>query len=367
MRSTVFMLGVLVLALTSWAQDFVEFKGPGDKPVKCMILRPKGMDASKPVPVIVAIPPGDQGEAMARAANEKYWSEMVERGWCVVSPVSTGDPLQDAPAGFLASLVDGALKGVTVEGGKVHLCGVSTGGIAAMHAAIHEPERIASLLVLPGMMLPDDATSAARLHGVPVTMFVGANDSKDWLDGASGSAAALRHAGVEVSLEVVPGQGHVLSIDPERLATVLEARRTPVAEARREVDAALDDFHDAASKADADRYFGHFSPGGVFIGTDPHERWTLAQFREYAAPYFSQGKGWTYTPRERNVTFSSGRDVAWFDEALENAKYGTCRGSGVLVRQDGRWRITQYNLSVPVPNELMGKVVEMIRAGVPAP
>ena len=36
----------------------------------------------------------------------------------------------------------------------------------------------------------------------------------------------------------------------------------------------LDDFHDAASKADEERYFALFLPDGVFLGTDAAERWT---------------------------------------------------------------------------------------------
>ena len=36
-----------------------------------------------------------------------------------------------------------------------------------------------------------------------------------------------------------------------------------------QVAAVLDDWHQAASVADEARYFGHFAPNGVFIGTDP--------------------------------------------------------------------------------------------------
>ncbi|MDG1707972.1 MAG: hypothetical protein P8H03_04380, partial [Emcibacteraceae bacterium] len=32
--------------------------------------------------------------------------------------------------------------------------------------------------------------------------------------------------------------------------------------------AVLDDFHDAAAKADKDRYLGHFTEDGAFLGTD---------------------------------------------------------------------------------------------------
>lgn len=47
--------------------------------------------------------------------------------------------------------------------------------------------------------------------------------------------------------------------------------------------------------------------------------------------------------------------------------YGPSRGSGVLLLQDGKWRIAQYNLTVPVPNGLLMKVAGMIKAGWPAP
>ncbi len=128
------------------------------------------------------------------------------------------------------------------------------------------------------------------------------------------------------------------------------------------VAAVLDKFHDAASRADENEYFGLFADDGVFLGTDGSERWTKEQFRAYAKPYFSQGRGWTYLPRPnaRFITISTDGSVAWFDEMLDNAKYGECRGSGVLVRSDGAWKIAQYNLSVPVPNDLLPEVAAMI-------
>ncbi|MFZ4574192.1 MAG: nuclear transport factor 2 family protein, partial [Phycisphaerales bacterium] len=74
-----------------------------------------------------------------------------------------------------------------------------------------------------------------------------------------------------------------------------------------------------------------------------------------------QGKGWTYTPRDRHVTMGVDGTTAWFDEKLDNAKYGECRGSGVLVREAGAWRIAQYNLTVPVPNDMLADVAKQIR------
>jgi ketosteroid isomerase-like protein len=129
-----------------------------------------------------------------------------------------------------------------------------------------------------------------------------------------------------------------------------------------DVAATLDRFHAAAAKADGPTYFGLFTPEAVFIGTDATERWTLAEFKAFAEPYFSKGKGWTYTPRDRHVSFVPGTDVSWFDELLDNASYGVCRGTGVLRKIDGTWKIAQYHLTIPVPNSLAKQVVALIRA-----
>lgn len=131
----------------------------------------------------------------------------------------------------------------------------------------------------------------------------------------------------------------------------------------------LRDFHDAAAHADGARYFAHLTPDAVFVGTDATERWSKDQFKAYAEPYFSKGKGWTYTPHDCHIVISADGNTAWFDEQLDNAKYGPCRGSGVLVRAgkptdaDQGWKIAQYVLSVPIPNDLMPKVAEIIRNG----
>ena len=127
------------------------------------------------------------------------------------------------------------------------------------------------------------------------------------------------------------------------------------------IAAVLDDFHDAASKGDGKRYFSHFAPDAVFLGTDASERWTLPEFRAYALTRFEQGTSWTYHPRDRHVFIGAGGRTAWFDEVAVNATYGECRGTGVLVYLDGAWRIAQYNLTIPIPNEIALEVVGMIR------
>ena len=127
------------------------------------------------------------------------------------------------------------------------------------------------------------------------------------------------------------------------------------------IGAVLDTFHSAASEADGELYFGLFTDDAVFIGTDVTERWSIGQFKAFAEPYFSKGQGWTYVPGERHVDILPGEGTAQFDELLSNESYGTCRGAGVLVLTPEGWRISQYCLTIPIPNELARDIVRLIK------
>jgi hypothetical protein len=134
---------------------------------------------------------------------------------------------------------------------------------------------------------------------------------------------------------------------------------------QQEVGAVLDDFHDAASKADFDRYFKHWSAASVFLGTDATERWVGQEFRDFAKPHFDKAKGWAYRSHDRHIEVAPGNEAAFFDELLDNERLGLCRGSGVLQKMEGQWWIMQYNLSIPVPNDLAERVAGLINQGPP--
>ena len=129
-----------------------------------------------------------------------------------------------------------------------------------------------------------------------------------------------------------------------------------------DVACTLDDFHDAAANGDEARYFAILPDDAVFLGTDASERWTGAAFRAFALPYFQRGEAWTYVPLQRHVTLAPGGELAWFDELLDNEGYGTCRGSGVLVRRAGRWVLQHYDLTIPIPNDLAAAFAARIRS-----
>ncbi len=122
-------------------------------------------------------------------------------------------------------------------------------------------------------------------------------------------------------------------------------------------DALLDRLHLAAAAADWETYFSLYHPTAHFIGTDAAEDWDVDTFRRYA----EATRGWTYHPRSR-VFYRPRPDVVMFHELLDNARYGTSRGSGALVWDDGNLQIAQYHLTFPIPNDLAGELTQRVRA-----
>ncbi len=118
-----------------------------------------------------------------------------------------------------------------------------------------------------------------------------------------------------------------------------------------DINKVLDDLHIYASKADGNKYFELFDNEAVFFGTDASERWHIDEFKNYALKRFKTGTGWTYTPISRNIYINE--NTAWFDENLSNEKYGEFRGTGVLIKKGDSWLISQYNLLLPIPNDLL--------------
>ncbi|MBI5941924.1 MAG: nuclear transport factor 2 family protein [Caulobacterales bacterium] len=149
--------------------------------------------------------------------------------------------------------------------------------------------------------------------------------------------------------------------------TLLAAVATSPARAatpEQDIAAVLDALHTAAAKADGLAYFALYTPDATYLGTDAAERWSLAEFKGYAMPYFSKGQGWTYVPRERHITIApiGCRCVAWFDELLDSQSYGTSRGTGTLVLTPQGWKVSQYALTFPIPNDLAKGMTDQIKA-----
>lgn len=388
-----------------------------------LFITPASYSSSQPYPTLIALSPGKATRPLVDEALKRYWIPLVEQyQFVIAAPISpfsiasTNYFTENPRAVFaLSDELNGTLK---ITGGRQYLAGISSGGAAAANTFLHAPGQFASLTLLPGLLETTDFTpqQLSRLSGKRITYFVGENDAT-WHEANESTLSTLLSAGAEASIIPIPQQGHVLTLSPALLHGAITGTEPPlpvpassipkqqpppsppsnphtnqasmgamkpmaqviitnpiqpdpvknlktidaVDDARtRAISAVLNDFHDAASKADENRYFNHFTPDAVFIGTDAKERWTYSQFRAYAKPHFDAGTGWSYTATSRNIFLSPNADVAWFDEMLENKKYGTCRGTGVLIKVDQIWRISQYHLVIPVPNELVADLMKLI-------
>ncbi len=124
------------------------------------------------------------------------------------------------------------------------------------------------------------------------------------------------------------------------------------------INQTLDGWHKAAADANFDAYFGVFTDSAHFIGTDANENWDLISFQAFSKPFFDKGKAWNFTALQRNIYLSADKKTAWFDELL-NTQMKLCRGSGVLVKEEGKWKIEHYVLSMTIPNENTTEVVKL--------
>jgi hypothetical protein len=125
-----------------------------------------------------------------------------------------------------------------------------------------------------------------------------------------------------------------------------------------DLDQLVDDWHLAASNANYDAYFGAMDESFVFLGTAPGERWGKKDFSEFSKPYFDKGKAWSFMASNRNWAFSKNGKTAWFDEDLDTWMRG-CRGSGILVKKKGEWKLVYYNLTVLIENEKIKEFIEL--------
>ncbi|MCL1112491.1 MULTISPECIES: nuclear transport factor 2 family protein [Shewanella] len=120
------------------------------------------------------------------------------------------------------------------------------------------------------------------------------------------------------------------------------------------VSAILNKLHESAAIADWSAYFSLYHPQAVFIGTDSSERWNMVEFERYAKPT----KGWRYELQSRHLLQID--DTILFDEQLYSPEYGVSRGTGALINTEQGWKIAQYHLSFPIPNEKAKRITSLI-------
>lgn len=124
------------------------------------------------------------------------------------------------------------------------------------------------------------------------------------------------------------------------------------------VNALLNDWHGLAAVGDS-TYFNYFDDVSFYLGTDPKEVWSLREFKDFALPHFRRGSAWAFKNKSRNVYLGDYGHYAWFDEILDTWM-GLCRGTGVLEKKNGEWKIRHYSLTVLVPNDKIENYIKLL-------
>jgi len=230
---------VLTIALTAsvavagGAADYHEIEVVDGKSLRYALVLPEDFDPTKRYPVLLALPPGPQTEPMVEAGLGRYWGEQAAtRGWIVVSPIAPGGTFfHQGSETVIPALLDHIAEKYPIEHDKFHLAGASNGGRSSFRVATLYPDRFLSLTVLPGF--PPETVDAARLERIeqlPIAMFVGGEDER-WIAAMQRTETDLRALGADVSLTILPGEGHVPpSLDGDVMMEHLERVRAKINE-----------------------------------------------------------------------------------------------------------------------------------------
>lgn len=124
------------------------------------------------------------------------------------------------------------------------------------------------------------------------------------------------------------------------------------------LDNLMNQWHRNVALSNYDAYFNFMTSDFIFLGTDPSERWSKKQFGEFCKPYFEKKETWDFKPNWRNWYMNDAGDIAWFEESLATWME-ECRGSGVLVKENGEWKIAHYNLTVLIENDKIKSFIKL--------
>ena len=127
------------------------------------------------------------------------------------------------------------------------------------------------------------------------------------------------------------------------------------------IDSLLNRWHKAAATADEAVFFdSSMTADAIYLGTDISERWLRDELKSWAKSAFEKEVAWAFSPTRREIYLNENDpQIAWFEEDL-NTWMGPCRGSGVLMKTNGKWKLKHYNLAVAVPNDAIDKYMDII-------
>ncbi|MCZ6916953.1 MAG: hypothetical protein O7I93_09265 [Gemmatimonadetes bacterium] len=167
-------------------------------------------------PVILAFPWGAGTLSLLEGMLATYWDpEAVARGYNIVGVQVLGSSLETEGVRVIPAVLDWMDANLSYDRSKVVAVGASNGGRGVFHAVLTDPDRFAALVAMPGQY-GGDGGDLAPLAGKDAWLMVGELDT-GWRAPTDDTKDRLESQGVTVRVDVVPGQGHVLSLSQNLL------------------------------------------------------------------------------------------------------------------------------------------------------
>ena len=182
--------------------------------VDVALVHPDPEAGPGPYPVIFALPWGSGSVNEVMDMVFSYWIDPAPpRGYFIVSPQVIGSSLEQNAHDVIPAIFDWMDGRIPYDPTRVALVGASNGGRGVFFSAVEHPDRFAALLGMPGRY-EGDGSDLDVLAGKPVLLLVGELD-EGWLQESQNTKGFLDAIGAEATLDVLPGQGHILVLNME--------------------------------------------------------------------------------------------------------------------------------------------------------
>src|SRR5712692_11101683 len=154
----------------------------GKTTVHYKVVLPENFDSTKAYPGVLAFSGGPQTMTTVDGAISRNWREQAERrGYIVVIPGAPDDQLFfEEGARVFPEFLTRFLAEYKIQDNKLHIAGVSNGGISAFHIAASYPQYFLSVTGYPGYLPDATPPRVQALAKMCIYMYAGEMD-KGWL------------------------------------------------------------------------------------------------------------------------------------------------------------------------------------------
>jgi poly(3-hydroxybutyrate) depolymerase len=212
LTTTIAAVACLPALVTPAAAEMVEKTGSfSGLQVTYKVVLPNGYDPARTYPVILVFGGGPQTLRTAEGTVNSVWREEAERrGYVVISPgTPNGALFFESADRIFPEFLDMIVREYKVAPGRLHIAGISNGGLSAFHIAAKHPDYFATVTGYPGLLDVNSREKIQALKPMCLFMHVGDQDS-GWLSAMRQQADMLRGQSYRISYVVEKNQGHII-------------------------------------------------------------------------------------------------------------------------------------------------------------